>query len=240
MKVVPEGRRLTGHDERMRVDRLPEHEIPPALADFAASNASLDYNQAENEIFLYHGTNCYRRWEINKTGFLEPGRNSYSFFTTRPQDAYAYARAACQRDIKPDTVNSLICEPVVLRVRFTARTWLQVDFLQREGEGKDGHRSFSAAVLGPVQVNNIVEVLHCNHNSKRLAGGFERMRTFEDGIFLENIKHLRESLQKKRIDMWFLRKLGFVADKVGVTLKGGEVPALTHSDQLRKLRQSKA
>jgi hypothetical protein len=239
MKVLPTGRKDYLNYERKRVDRLPEHEVPPALADFAASNSGLDFNQAENEIFLYHGTNCYRRWEINKTGFLEPGRNSYSFFTTRAQDAYAYARAACLRDIKPDTVNSLICEPVVLRVRFTARTWLQVDFLQREGE-KDGHKGFSAAVLGPVQVNNIVEVLHCNHGSKRLAGGFERMRTFEDGEFLSNIKHLRDSLQKKRIDMWFLRKLGFVADKVGVTLKGGEVPALTHNDQLRKLRQSKA
>jgi hypothetical protein len=227
--------------ERKRVDSLRYHEVPPPLAEFAASHGHLDYNQPENEIFLYHGTNCYRRWEINKTGFLEPGRNSYSFFTTRAQDAYAYARAACIRDIKPDTINSLICEPVVLRVRFTARTWLQVDFLQNEGEWRDGvPLAFTAAVLGPVQVNNIVEVLHCNHGSKRLMGGFERMRTFEDGEFLSNIKHLRDTLQKKRVDMWFLRKLGLVADKVGVTLKGGEVPALTHDDQLRKLRQSKA
>jgi hypothetical protein len=120
--------------ERKRVDSLRYHEVPPPLAEFAAGHGHLDYNQPENEIFLYHGTNCYRRWEINKTGFLEPGRNSYSFFTTRAQDAYAYARAACIRDIKPDSINSLICEPVVLRVRFTARTWLQVDFLQNEGE----------------------------------------------------------------------------------------------------------
>lgn len=213
---------------------LPEHEVPPPLAQFASSVQGLDYNQAENEIYLYHGTNCYRRWEINKSGYIETGRSNYSFFSTRPQEAYAHARAACLRDIKPDTFNSLICEPVVLRVRFTARTWLQVDFVQQEAEAQ----SMTMAVLGTVHVSNIVEVLHCNHSSKRLMGGFERMRTFEDGEFLSSIRHLRESLQKKRMDVWLLRKLGFVADKVGVTLKGGEVPALTPTDHIRKLRQS--
>lgn len=212
---------------------LPDHEVPPPLAQFAGDSSKLDYNQAENEIYLYHGTNCYRRWEINKSGFIEPGRSNYSFFSTRAQDAYAYARNACVRDIKPDTFNSLICEPVVLRVRFTARTWLQVDFVQQEADG-----SMTMAVLGPVHTSNVVEILHCNHSSKRLMGGFERMRTFEDGEFLSSIRHLRESLQKKRMDVWLLRKLGFVADKVGVTLKGGEVPALTPTDHIRKLRQS--
>ncbi len=213
------------------LENLPHYEAPPPLVEFAASRQGLDYDPENNEIYLYHGTNCYRRWEINKTGFLEPGRNNYSFFCTRPEDAFAYARTACLRDIGPDAFNSLICEPVVLKVKFTARTWLQADFLQNEGDG------LSVAVLGPVLVSNIVEVLHCNHGARGLAGGFERIRTFEDGEFLRNIRHLRESLQKKRVDMWLLRKLGFMADKVGVTLKGGEVPALTHDDQLRKLRQ---
>ena len=207
--------------------------------EFAASrgsdpNLKLDYDAETNEIFLYHGTNCYRRWEINKTGYLEPGRNNYSFFCTKAEDAMAYARMACLRDIGPDAFNSLICEPVVLKAKFTARTWLQVDFVQSEAAE---NRGLTVAVLGPTLVSNIVEVLHCNHGARGLAGGLDRIRTFEDGEFLRNIRHLRDSLQKKRPDMWLLRKLGFMADKVGVTLKGGEVPALTHDDQLRKLRQ---
>ena len=213
------------------LDNFPHYEAPPPLAQFAASRSDVDYDPETNEIFLYHGTNCYRRWEINKSGFLEAGRNNYSFFCTRAEDAFAYARTACLRDIGPDAFNSLICEPVVLKARFTARTWLQIDFLQSEGDG------LTVAVLGPTLVSNILEVLHCRHGAKGLAGGRDRIRTFEDGEFLRNIRHLREKLQKKRPDMWLLRKLGFMADKVGVTLKGGEVPALTHDDQLRKLRQ---
>ncbi|MBU6450180.1 MAG: hypothetical protein KGS72_00260 [Cyanobacteria bacterium REEB67] len=227
----------------MVLENLPNYEAPPSLVEFAASRTDVDYDPETNEIFLYHGTNCYRRWEINRTGFLEPGRNNYSFFCTRAEDAFAYARTACLRDIGPDAFNSLICEPVVLKAKFTARTWLQVDFLQSPqndtAEQKKTARSegLTVAVLGPTLVSNIVEVLHCNHAGKGLAGGLDRIRTFEDGEFLRNIRHLRDSLQKKRPDMWLLRKLGFMADKVGVTLKGGEVPALTHDDQLRKLRQ---
>ncbi|MBN8662748.1 MAG: hypothetical protein J0M35_20435 [Candidatus Obscuribacter phosphatis] len=213
---------------------LPDHEVPPPLASFAESHPGVEYNSATNEIILYHGTNCYRRWEINRSGFIEPGRSNYSFYSTRQQDAYAYARMACMRDVKPDSVsfNSLSCEPVVLRLKFNERTWLQVDFVNNEQDSN----GLVMAVLGPIHSSNVVEVLHCNHGTKRLAQGLS-IRTFEDGEFARSIQRLRENFQKSRLDMWVLRKLGFVADKVGVTLKGGEVPALTHSDQLRKLRQ---
>jgi hypothetical protein len=215
------------------MESLPFHDVPPPLAEFAASTANLEYNAAENEIILFHGTNCYRRWEINRSGFIEPGRNNYSFFCTRGQDAYAFARAACIRDFKPENINSLAVEPVVLKVKFTCRTWLQVDFLQKDSEGQ----GITAAVLGPIPVGEIVEVLHCHHGQKKMLMGIGGIRTFE-GEFLEDIQHLKETLQAKRMDMWLLRKLGLVADKVGVTLKGGEVPSLTHLDQIRKLRQS--
>lgn len=192
----------------------------------------MEYNAAAGELVLYHGTNCYRRWEINRSGFVEPGRSNYSFFSTRQQDAYSYARAACIRDIKPETINSLSTEPVVLRLKFTERSWVQVDFVNTEPDSN----GLSIAVLGPIHISNVIEVLHCTHGTKRLSQGIS-IRTFEDGDFAKSIQRLRENLQKSRLDVWVLRKLGFVADKVGVTLKGGEVPSLTHNDQLRKLRQ---
>lgn len=217
---------------------FPDHQVPPALAEFARDWPSLDYDESLNEIFLYHGTNCYRRWEIARSGCLEPGRNHYSFFSTNAIDAYTYARAACMRDIGPHTFNSLICEPVVLKVKFNSRTWLQVDFLKYKTGEDTGLPSFEAAVLGPVSCTNITDVLHCTHG-RRLGAG-DSNRTFEDGKFLTSIRHLKEKLTKNRMDTWVLKKLGFMRQTVEVRLSGGEVPELTSDDHLRKLRQSQA
>src|SRR5271163_320004 len=92
------------------LEDFPHHEPPAPLTDFGAGQSGLDYDPAANEIFLYHGTNCYRRWEIKRTGAIEPGRSHYSFFCTRPGDAFRYARAACLRDVAPGAANSLTCE----------------------------------------------------------------------------------------------------------------------------------
>lgn len=210
--------------------------MPPPLQQFAAEFQGLDYDESPNEIFLYHGTNCYRRWEINRTGFIEPGRNQYSFFSTSVGEAYTYARAACMRDIGPHSFNSLICEPVVLKVRFNTRTWLQVDFLNTVSSEDTPIPVFTAAVLGPVTCTNIVDVLHCTHG-RRLGGG-EPIRTFQDGTFIESIRHLKDKLAGNRLDAWLLKKLGLMRQTVEVRLAGGEVPELTSNDHLRKLRQS--
>jgi hypothetical protein len=215
------------------------------LPEFASSTAGLDYNVQSEEIYLYHGTNCYRRWEINHTGAIEPGRNNYSFFCTNPNDAYSYARAACVRDINPENANSLTCEPVVLKVRFNSRLWLQVDFVQQlnrndsKVDDKKGYTSapisYSIAVLGPVLSPNIIEVLHCTHG--RRLNPADSVRTFEDGTFLNGIKHLRTTLMRRRADAWLIKQMGILTRKVGTTLKGGEVPALTLEDDLKRLRQ---
>lgn len=211
--------------------------MPPPLAEFARSKSGLDYDESSQEIFLYHGTNCYRRWEITRSGIIEPGRNDFSFFCTRPAEAYTYARAACLRDINQYGINSLTCEPVVLKVRFTARTWMQVDFVQELNPNDvDENSAVSLAVLGPVQHTNIVDILHCTHG--RRLGQSESIRTFEDGTLLEGIKHLRDKLCQRRVDAWMLNKLGVLSQKVGTRLKGGEVPDLTFEDNLRRLRQS--
>jgi hypothetical protein len=133
-------------------------------------------------------------------------------------------------------MNSLTCEPVVLKVKFTARTWMQVDFIQELNPGdQDDSSAVSLAVLGPVQFTNIVDVLHCTHG--RRLGQSESIRSFEDGTLMQGIRHLREKLRQRRPDAWMLKKLGFLTQRVGVELKGGEVPDLTLEDNLRRLRQ---
>lgn len=188
---------------------------------------------------LYHGTNCYRRWEINRAGAVEPGRNEYSFFCTKASDAYTYARAACLRDIQPGHINSLTCEPVVLKVRFNARTWMQVDFIQELNPGDGDPLSLSVAVLGPVSITSLVDILHCTHGTRRLGAG-ESVRSFEDGSLIAGIHQLKEKLTERRPDAWILKKLGIFTQRVGVRLAGGEVPDLTETDFLRRLKQSQA
>jgi hypothetical protein len=222
--------------EELELDVYPEHQAPPPLAEFARLKSGLDFDDGNQEIYLYHGTNCYRRWEINKSGSIEPGRSNYSFFSTKPQEAYTYARAACLRDVTTGSMNSLTCEPVVLKVKFTARTWMQVDFIQELNPGdQDDSSAVSLAVLGPVQFTSIVDVLHCTHG--RRLGQSESIRSFEDGTLMQGIRHLREKLRQRRPDAWMLKKLGFFTQRVGVELNGGEVPDLTLEDNLRRLRQ---
>ncbi|MBC7998820.1 MAG: hypothetical protein IAF58_12800 [Leptolyngbya sp.] len=139
------------------------------------------------------------------------------------------------RDLGPGSFNSLILEPVVLKVRFTARTWLQVDFIQDEGATEDddslGH---IMAVLGPVPCGSVVDVLHCMHG-RRLSGS--EIRSFEDGSVMEGIRQLKVTLTKDRLDGWLLKNMGILSRRVGVSLKGGEVPDVTLEDEVRRLRQ---
>jgi len=143
------------------------------------------------------------------------------------------------RDIGRGPANSLICEPVVLKVRFNARTWLQVDFVQNLNPGdEDPPQGLCVAVLGPVLFSNIVDVLHCTHG-RRLGQVTEPVRTFDDdGKFLASIRTLRDKLMQKRPDAWLLRHMGQLTRTVGCRLSGGEVPEVTLDDEIRRLRQA--
>lgn len=138
----------------------------------------------------------------------------------------------------PGQVNSLICEPVVLKVKFNERTWMQVDFIQ-DPSTADEPLGLSMAVLGPVVFANIVDILHCTHG-RRLGCASESIRTFDDGTLLAGIRHLRSALSRRRPDAWLLKKLGIFTQSVTVKMAGGEVPELTSEDNLRRLRQSHA
>lgn len=65
--------------EDVQLDAYPEHHAPPPLAEFIRSESGLDYDEANQEIFLFHGTNCYRRWEINKSGSIKPAAATTAF-----------------------------------------------------------------------------------------------------------------------------------------------------------------
>jgi hypothetical protein len=140
------------------------------------------------------------------------------------------------RDMGPGSFNSLICEPVVLKVRFNARTWIQVDFIQDESAHDDEATGLIMAVLGPVPCGSIVDVLHCMHG-RRLGNGAETIRSFEDGRVMQGIRHLKETLMKDRLDGWFIKHMGILSRRVGTSLKGGEVPDVTLDDEVRRLRQ---
>lgn len=207
---------------------------PLDLAEFIAKQTDLDCDPDSGDIFLYHGTNCYRRWEIKRGGMIEPGRTNYSFFCTKASTALTYARAACMRDMANHNINSLICEPVVLKVRFNKRTWMQVDCCQPANPGNAEEKSnLSLAVLGPISTDFIVNVLYCSHG-RRLSSGLDALKT---KALVTQLQHLREKLIKRRADAWVLKQLGGFSRTVSSTLTGGIVPELTLIDNVKRLRQ---
>lgn len=128
-----------------------------------------------------------------------------------------------------------------MKVKFNARTWVQVDFIQPipqpQSDDMVKEERLTLAVLGPVASTNIVDVLHCTHG-RRLGVSIESIKTFADGSFLESIRNLKEKLQQKRVDAWILKKLGLMEQEIMVALGGGNVPDLSTDDQIRKLKQS--
>jgi hypothetical protein len=205
------------------------------LAQFIAEQDSVDVETASGDIFLYHGTNCYRRWEIKRGGVIEPGRSNYSFFCSKASMALKYARAASLRDMANYSANSLICEPVVLKIRFNKRTWLQVDFWQSDNPSNTEEKdNLSLAILGPISADLITDILHCNHG-RHLNSGVSDSLTNE--ALVENLQRLREKLTQRRVDSWVLRQLGSLSQGLTVRLSGGNVPELTFADTLRRLRQ---
>jgi len=210
------------------------------LAQFIAEQDELDWDTESGDVFLYHGTNCYRRWEIKRCGMIEPGRSNYSFFCTKPGTALTYGRASCLRDMANCSVNSLIGEPVVLKVRFNKRIWLQVDFWQAVNPGNlDEKGNLSLAVLGPISTDFIADVLFCCHG-RRLRSGSGTINYLNDQALFNSIQLLREKLIQRRPDTWALRHLGVFSQNVSTRLTGGMVPELTCADNLRRLRQVRA
>lgn len=236
--------------EDRTTNRLPEYQAPPPLEEMIARVRQLEHDQSCTEAYLYHGTNCYRRWEMNRSGAVLPGRSGYSFFSSNEDDALNFARNACLRDIRAGASNSLTCEPVVLKVRFNARTWIQVDFvyeaskrgamgagsLNCEDEGHGTTSPLLAAVLGPIPFSNIVAVLHCSHGRRNEQDG-QPVRTFSDGTLMEGIRRLRRKTSHWRLDSWLLKHLQQYCHRLNVLLHGKSATEVTTADELNRLSQ---
>lgn len=197
------------------------------------ANANIERSTDGKSIYLYHGTNCYRRWEINKIGAILPGRSSYSFFCSLYEDAYICARTACRRDAGGNNCNSLISEPVVLKVRFTQRLWMQADFVQLipANESSTSH-GLSIAVLGPIPLTNIEGVLNCSHGQR---GHLPRVRSFADGRLADGIARLRHKTANFRADIWLFQTMGQQTRSMMTQLQGSEFAELTKADIVRRL-----
>jgi hypothetical protein len=189
----------------------------------------------ETAVYLYHGTNCWRRWEINRTGSIAAGRNGYSFFCNTAAEAMAYARAASVRD-GGHSANSLISEPVVLKVKFNERTWLQVDFIKESAggpapsPGPQQAARLTFAVLGPINCSSIVAVEGCTHGAQAQRS----VRSFADGTLCRGIKRLRSTCSPDRLDACLLKKLcGYWRD-FSMRIRGTPVE-VSESDQIRRL-----
>ena len=224
--------------ETSDTDGIPYHQALPPLVQFLDQRRDVEHDAEQTEMYLYHGTNCFRRWEINRSGNIEPGRSGYSFYTTDPHSAYAYARAACLRDIGPGSANSLTSEAVVVKVRFTARTWMQADFVQEMPAGPSEERTeLSVAVLGPIPCPYIVEVLHCSHEG-RLASNTPLstpVRTFADGSLRQGIRRLRLKTDHFRLDAYLLLRFGILWRKLMAFAVGKKPLEVTAGDELRRL-----
>ncbi|MBI4532866.1 MAG: hypothetical protein HY711_02875 [Candidatus Melainabacteria bacterium] len=198
----------------------------------------VERSEDASELFLYHGTNCYRRWEINKAGCLLPGRSGLSFFSARPETAYRYARAACLRDMGVGAANSLISEPIVLKVRFTKRTWMQADFIAAEPMQTCGNRlELSVAVLGPIPSHYIVQVFHCTHGHRTVVRDLP-VRSFADGTLRQGISRLRHRTSHFRLDTYLLARVGKLVGSLGCLLSGKHTPEATTQDELYRLCQA--
>lgn len=196
-----------------------------------------DHDPAGSTIFLYHGTNCYRRWEINRAANITPGRSGYSFFSLSAQDAFCYARAASLRDTGSGAGNSLVGEPVVLKVGFNERLWMQADFVQASTGGSSDEPEVTIAVLGPVPSSAIAAVSHCHHVR---AEGLTGRRSFADGSLRSGTVRLRRKTARFRLDAFLLRGFCQLFRSGMLWLSGKRTPTLTVGDELRRLARVQA
>lgn len=232
------GNKLGQRGEDIKTNSIPEHRAPLPLAEFLAQWKSVERTPDGSGLYLYHGTNCYRRWEINKSGAILPGRSGYSFFCDTAAEAYKYARAAGLRDIGPRAANSLTSEPVVLKVRFNERTWVQADFVQEISFTRDAATQpplLSVAVLGPISISHISQVLHCFHGCH---GQKKSIRSFADGTLQSGIRRLKDKTGHWRFDAWLLQKLGSWTQEFTTWITGRQPTEVSTSDELRRLQTS--
>lgn len=168
---------------------------------------------------------------MNRSGNVLPGKSGYSFYCTSSEDAFNYARAACMRDIGMGSSNSLTAEPVVLKVKFTPRLWLQADFVH---DLPDSNEHAEVAVLGPVPSMYIEEVLHCHHE-RAMSDRTVHVRSFADGSLKAGTQRMRAKTQHWRLDAFLLLNIGTFLRRAAIWLNGKQPLELSNTDEVRRL-----
>jgi hypothetical protein len=140
-----------------------------------------------------------------------------------------YARAASMRD-GGASGNSLISEPVVLKVKFTERTWLQVDFIQGSPSSSPSGEQLTFAVVGPINSSAIISVDNCFHAGAKAAS----IRSFADGKLSLGIQRLRRKSSSRRFDAWVLKRLCHYWRELTTWARGKQVE-VSPADEIRRL-----
>jgi len=132
-----------------------------------------------------------------------------------------------------------VSEPVVIKVRFDARTWIQADFVRFEEPIDGGDRTVvCVAVVGPVNLKCIEAVLYCSHGN-RYHRQCQPVRTFADAKLIAGIKKMRNDASRFRADAWALSQMCLIRQDLHNRLAAGGALEVTAADELRRLNALK-
>lgn len=194
------------------------------LPEFLRHFPFVEHNWDGSEIYFYHGTNCYRRFEIRSAGEISLGRAGLLFLCTDADRAYDYGRVASLRDQQFGYRNNLSHEPVLLKVKFDWRHCPDIDFVFNLNPDEPMACDLSIAVNRPIDAERIVQVLHCEHSLEFL----HEHRNSADDELKQGIRVLRgKSIQNPEV--WAARGIE--------SLNRASSPELSLDDELRRLRR---
>ena len=198
------------------------------LPEFLRHFPSVEHNWDGSEIYLYHGTNCYRRFEIRTSGEISLGRAGLLFFCTNADRAYDFASVASLRDQGFGYRNSLSHEPILLKVKFDWRHWADIDFVFNLHPNEPMACDLSIAVNKPITAQRIVQVLHCDHSLEFLHDD-RALRSAQEDELKQGIRVLRGKATDRKAEIWAARGLE--------RLNQGYSLELSTDDKLRRLRR---
>lgn len=220
------------------MSQLPDNIPPSSLANFVNEEPGVEKNYDSSEIYLYHGTTCLNRFEIHLDGNIKPGRSGLIFLCTRAKDAHAYAHVACLRDKRPPVQNSLVQEPVILKIRVDQTLWQKVDYIQKINQVSEGFTpAYTVAMAEAIDISAIFDVLFCNHGCQLIAAE-QGVRSFDDGKLLAGIRRLRSDDMQQSPTVQAVRKVISAKQTVYDKISGVQSIELTYEDELRRLRSS--
>ncbi len=198
------------------------------LPEFLRHFPFVEHNWDGSEIYLYHGTNCYRRFEIRTAGQIELGRSGLIFLCTNADRAYDFARVASLRDQSFGYRNNLSHEPVLLKIKFDRRHLEDIDFVFNLNPDEPMGCDLSIAVNEPITADRIVQIMHCDHSLDFLHDDRASRAALDDEI-RQGIKVLRGKATGKKAETWAARGLERINHR--------NSPELSMDDELRRLRR---